>query len=146
VGLLADFFVATPDQALHYANQADEPDDGEEIHALLQPVEYKGFTSLELGTLWAILADVPWNAKTHMVEDTFYGEEGESWLNRFPDELTSLLAAASPDLLAKVCATWAATEELACDPQHISPVLADLQVLAKRAISESKSVHLWGCL
>lgn len=146
MGILADFFVATPDQALRYANWLDEPDEGEEIKALLRPVEYKGFTSLELGTLWAILAGVPWDVAKHMPEETYLGEEGESWLTPFPEELTSLLAEASPELLVDACTAWAKTEELACDPRHLSPVVADLQALAKRAMSEKKSVYLWGSL
>lgn len=146
MGIIAEFFVATPDQALRYANRRDDPDQGEEIESLLDPCEYNGITSLEIGTLWAILAGVEWDVDEHMPEDTFSGEADESWLNRFPPQLTAMLAGVSPERLAQACTAWAATEELDCDPQELSPILADLQKLAKRAIRENKSVYLWGCL
>jgi hypothetical protein len=146
VGMLADFFVATPAEALRYANRMEEPDDGESIRRLLEPLEYKGVTGLELGTLWAILDGVEWDVDKHMPEETFLGSDGESWLNRFPSDLTSLLAEASPDQLNKACDTWASTEEISCDPVALLPVLGELQGLAKRAVREDKSVYLWGCL
>ncbi len=146
MGMLADFFVATPEQATRYANRNDEPDEGEEITALLNPCEYKRFTGLELGTLWAILEGVPWEVGKHMPKDTVLGTEGESWLERLPDELTHLLSKATPEALAKAGSSWANTEELTCEPADLDPVLADLQRLAQQAILSGRSVYLWGCL
>jgi len=146
VGMIANFFVATPEQALRYANRRADPDQGEEIESLLRPCEYNGFTSLEIGTLWAILAGVPWDVDKHMPEDTFISESGEAWLNRFPPHLTAMLAGASAERLKQACQAWANTEELACDPKELSPILNDLQELAGQARRENKSIYLWGCL
>ncbi|MDR2187814.1 MAG: hypothetical protein LBE62_07135 [Azonexus sp.] len=143
MGLLADFFVATPEQAIQYANR--DPYE-EEIRALLNPCEYKGITGLELGMLWAILEDIEWDYDKHMPRDTVLGNEGEWWLERFPDKLTLLLAQATPERLATASVAWANTEELSCDPEDIQPMLADLQQLAKQAISRDIPVYLWGCL
>ncbi|MFT3736406.1 MAG: hypothetical protein QM776_15540 [Rhodocyclaceae bacterium] len=146
MGLLADFFVATPAEALRYANRLSEPDEGEEIEKLLAPAQYKGCTGLELGTLWAILEGKEWDVGKHMPEDVAVGDDEESWLYRFPDELTGLLAEADRDAIETAAITWAKTEELDCDPEDIKPVLADLQLLARDAISKHKAVYLWGCV
>lgn len=146
MGLLADFFVATPEQALRYAKQDAEADEGQEIRALLSPFEYKGFTGLEIGTLWAILEGSEWEVEKHMPESCFLGEESESWLEQFPAPLVQLLASASSEQLNSAADSWARTEELNRDPEEIKPVVADLQALSKRALAEGKSVFLWGCL
>jgi len=146
MGILADFFVATHEEAIRYANCHLESDEGEEIQSLLTPLEYKGFTGLEIGTLWAILEGVEWDVSRHMPESLFLGEENESWLERFPDELVQKLAAISPQQIESVASAWANTEELNCDPQDLQPVIVDLQQLSKRAINENKAVYLWGCL
>ena len=76
MGILADIFVATREDALHYETiflaEQKLPTD------CYERVEYKGFTGLEFGTLWAIMAGkhgiltiICWKYLTH-------GEEGET--------------------------------------------------------------------
>jgi hypothetical protein len=103
-------------------------------------------TDLTLGTLWAILEGVQWDVNKHMLESALIGEEGEFWLFRFPNDLTTLLAGASPEVLTKATNAWAKTEEMGWEPHEVSPVIDDLHGLAKRAIAEQKAVYLWGCL
>jgi hypothetical protein len=146
VGIIADFFVATPDQAERYANCFEDEDGGSGIRTLLRPCEWKGMTDLTLGTLWAILEGVQWDVNKHMLESALIGEEGEFWLFRFPNDLTTLLAGASPEVLTKATNAWAKTEEMGWEPHEVSPVIDDLHGLAKRAIAEQKAVYLWGCL
>jgi hypothetical protein len=146
VGIIADFFVATPAEAQRYANCFEDEDGGGAIRALLMPCEWKGITDLSVGTLWAILAGVDWDVKKHMLEAASIGPDGEFWLFRFPDELTSMLAQASPELRARASAAWAKTDEMGWEPQEVSPVVDDLHGLAKRALAEQKAVYLWGCL
>lgn len=146
MGIIADFIVATPAEAQHFATCFDDEDGGAGIRTLLRPCEWKGITDLSVGTFWAILAGVEWSVKEHMLETALIGEEGEFWLFRFPDVLTSLLAGASPELLTRASTAWAKTDEMGWEPQEITPVVDDLQGLAKRAIAEQKAVYLWGCL
>jgi hypothetical protein len=146
VGIIADFFVATPAEAERYATCFEDDDGGGGIRELLMAREWKGITDLSVGTLWAILAGVDWDVNKHMLEEALIGEEGEFWLFRFPDELTSLLAGASAELLASATGAWAKTDEMGWDPQELQPVVEDLHGLAKRAIAEQKAVYLWGCL
>ncbi len=146
MGLLADFFVATPEQALRYANRDADADEGEEIRALLSPLEYKRFTGLEIGMLWAILEGSEWEVGKHMPESCFLGEEGESWLEQFPSPLVQLLASASEEQVNSAASSWASTEELNCNPEDVKTVVVDLRALSIRALAEGKSVYLWGCL
>lgn len=146
MGILADFFVATPEDALRYSNRISEADEGESLDALLQPASYNGVTNLELGTLWAILERAPFDDARHVPEDDLADDDGESWLFRFPDELTALIAAASPEELKRAGEEWARSDELDCEPDLLSPLLADLQRLSKLARSNGKAVYLWGCV
>jgi len=148
MGMLADFFVATHDEALRYANRhLVDGDEAEAIHTLLSPCEWKGIAGLQVGILWALLEQVPWDVKKHRTQmERFDDDEREDWLEKFPDVLTALLANASTDLLSTAGAAWAKTEEMEWEPHEVSPVLADLQRLARRAQTEGKSIYLWGCL
>ena len=146
MGMLADFFVATRQDALHYAKRDADADEGEDIRIRLAPAEYKGFTGLEIGTLWAIFEGAEWEVDRHMPESLFLGEESASWLEEFPSELIQLLANATSEDVAKAASAWAITEELNCSPGDLAPVVADLQSLSRKAIAEGKAVYLWGCL
>lgn len=146
MGILADFFAATPEQATRYAHRFDEPDKGSAIKKLLAPKEYQGFTGLEMGTLWALLEGEPWDIDRHMLQEILLTHEGETWLERFPDALVQRLAHATPAQLAGVLVEWAKTEELACEPSELQPVLDDLQSLARDALNSGKFVYLWGSM
>ena len=147
MGVLADFFVATPEQAVQYFNCAsDDSSEAERIRNMLNPVERTGITSLELGTLWAILAGVDFDDTVHVPEDTCVDEDGESWLNELPQGLLSLLVNLSPERLETVGAQWARTEEIDGDPIVLAELITDLQNLAKAAMREKKSVYLCGSL
>ncbi|MET3379229.1 MULTISPECIES: hypothetical protein [Variovorax] len=146
MGILSDFFVASPEEALRYANRIEEPDEGDEIEELLEPVQYKRFTDIEITTLWAIMEGKEWDVDRHMLEYVELGEDNDAWLNRFPDELTTLLTQVDSASLAPVLERWANTEELACEPTELHPVMEDLRRLAAEALARNKSVYLWGCL
>lgn len=146
MGLIADFFIAGPVEAIRYANRIEDPDEGEEIELLLNPLQFNGITDLEIGTLWAILERREWDIEKHMPEDIYVGEDGESWLHRFPDELTILLANSSADGLESASEQWAKTEEIDCNAADLRPLLNDLQSLARQAATTGQSIYLWGCL
>jgi hypothetical protein len=141
MGILADFFVATPADALEYESllMAQEP-----LPESFFRAEYKGFTSLELGFLWAILEQTEWDVAKHGLEHVAHGEEGETWLERFPEEFVGFLAALTNETV--IAERWAEHEELACGASDLIPVLLDLQRLAIQARDSQKSMYLWGSL
>jgi hypothetical protein len=147
MGILADIFVATPEAANDYAASQLR---GRPAHiAKYQPAEYKGLTSLEFGTLWALIAGVEWDAKKHMLEEVSYGEGNESWLCRFPPPLVELLAGLSDPDMERYAAAWAQTEELAMSGAtagDVRPIVVDLRRLALAAKSSGRGMYLWGSL
>jgi len=144
MGILADLFIATLDEARAYeAAQSNRP----ALIAKYQPAEYKQLTFLEFGTLWAILADEPWDLDKHGLETIYLQDEGESWLYRFPDGLVSLLAGLTDERLEQAVAAWAQTEELeSWSAAELRPVVADLRRLARHSSQTGKGQFLWGSL
>jgi hypothetical protein len=117
VGILADLFVATRDDALRYEEAQDSPEFEPERYEIAQ---YGGVTSLEFGTLWAILEGAPWNVERHMLTNLAHGEGGETWLDEFPAEYVALLAASDEASLVSAADAWGNIDELQCSgpPPH----------------------------
>ncbi len=143
MGILADFFAAEPADAERYEalmlDQAVPP----EFHA----VQYKGLTSLELETLWAIAESRAWSAQEDTLE--FIGDDksdAESWLFRFPERFVDVLAAMSATDLKRAAAEWGATEEIELPAEEVAPILRDLVELAKYARATKRGLYLWGSL
>lgn len=139
MGLLADFIVATETEARSYEGDATFP---ERYRAQL-----RGFTEIELGTLYHIAQGKP------VAEDTLYDfyvirsvDGGERMTTEVIPDLVNHLAAASDADLAAWAKEWCQTEELLCDAGDVLPVLEDLRRLSKLAVSERKSVYLWNCV
>jgi hypothetical protein len=144
MSILADFFVATSDDAHKYATPASFRDGA--LIAKVAPAAYKGFTTVEIGMLWAILAREEWNVPRHdLVDESLEGEE-ESWLFRFPQPLVQLLGTATENELSLANEQWARTEELKCSPSDLLPVTLDLQRLARKSAATGNPMYLWGSL
>lgn len=144
MGLLCDLIVADKDAALSYASKASQgaPDRADGLTVR----EFKGLTSLEFGTLWAILERREWDVDRHMLIDVAFGEGNESWLHEFQGEYVALLAALDADAMQVAAQQWAATEELACDAEAIVPVVQALTDLSREAIAQRKGLYMWGSL
>lgn len=141
MSILADLFVASAEDARQYAM----PDFHQSIKARLIPAEYKGLTTLELGTFWALLEGSAWSPERHdFIDESIEGDDG-SWLYRFPKSLVHLLATASETRLAEARTEWAATDEISGTPEGLEPLVSDLRKLAQRAQQAGLSLYLWGC-
>jgi hypothetical protein len=139
MGLLADFYVSTDDDAVSYDDSPSLPDSDRAQHT--------GITHLELSTLWAILQEREWDVTT-MDEFRCLLERdgGERLIHRFPAALVAQLATSDAGTLRLAAAAWAQTEELSCDPSDIQPVVDDLMRLARRAQETGKSLFVWNCV
>jgi hypothetical protein len=144
VGLLADFFVSTPEDALQYGAfvQHGRPVPPDRF----QLASYKNFTPLALEMLWAILLDEQWNEKRHSLEHVSHTEGGESWLLRFPDELVQRLSNLKGEDLGRVADAWVGPREVPGNSDELLPVLQDLNQLSIQAQINSKNLYLWGSL
>jgi hypothetical protein len=144
VGLLADFVVAAPEEALQYASLLGSgkplPPDR------FQRAAYKNFTPLALGMLWAILRHEKWDARRHRLEHVFHTEDGESWLERFPDELVRLISVLDDTSASQAADAWARADEVPGNSDELRPVLGDLKQLATQARTSGQSLYLCGSL
>ncbi len=144
MGLLCDLFVTTPEEALGY--EASVPLDRDARLKKYSPAELKGLTTLEFGTLWAILAGEEWDVSKHMLIDVAFGEGNETWLHRFQDEYVDLLSRLDEKAIVAASQAWSQTEELSCSPDDIRPVVGTLVRLSQEAISKNKGLYMWGSL
>ncbi len=141
MSIIADLFVASPDDAPAYEERfdADPPDPRFDVR------RFKGFTQLELEVLWSMLAGEEWSPERHTLESV--GEPAESrWLVRFPDRFVELLAALGPAELPQLASKWGAIEELSASGDEMKPVLDGLTALARSAKKSDKALFLWGSL
>jgi hypothetical protein len=140
MGILADIFVSTEGDALLYDPLTGRPADRYDV------VQYKHFTGLEFGTLWAIIDGEKWDVKRHKLRHISHGDEGEQRLEAFPAELVAKLAALPVDDLDGLATKWGKTDELRCDGETLLPVLVDLRRLANAAQASGRGMYLWGSL
>lgn len=143
MGILADFIVAAPEDALDYGTLVRE---GRPVSPdRFQRAEYKNITPLALGMLWAILRHEKWDVKRHRLEDVWHADNGEEWLFRFPDELTELLAALGEAAINADAHAWVG-REVPGNADELKPVLRDLKELANQAQQQCRNLYLWGSL
>lgn len=146
MGILGDILVATEQDALAYDASLEFR---KSPTAAITVVYYKSFTGLEFGTLWALASGEPFEMRRHKLRHISHGDEGERWLEAFPEELVAVLSALPEAELASLAARWAATDELRLShmlPEHAEPVVRDLRRLAAQARHEGKGMYLWGSL
>jgi len=140
MGMLCDIFVSTPEMALRYESMLEEEKPRDDFVV----AEWKGLTSLEFGTLWALIESKEFDPQRHGLEAL--SGQGESWLYRFPSDLVNSLASLDSERLQAVSAAWAATEELQWPTEDAEEVLESLAKLAKLALKTGRGLFHWGCL
>lgn len=141
MGLLAEFFIATPEQAVAYG--AGQRQSG--IMAAEDIAAYGDLIEIHIEQLWAILAQRPFIFGRPPL-NAFDDGEGETWLVGFPDELVQLLVQLNDERLVQVQQLWAQSEDMSCEPGQLGPVLVDLRRLAQQALAQDKGLYLWGSL
>jgi hypothetical protein len=140
MGILSDIFVSTPADAAKY----DELMESERIDSRFEVASYKNLTTLEFGTLWAILTGQTFDMDKHNLDPL--ADEEESWLHRFPEPYVKLLAGLTSVQIKTASVAWAATEELEADPADMEEIIVDIAKLARHAMLPGKGLYLWNCL
>ena len=144
MGIIADFFIATPADALAY--EASLSNRAASIEKY-QPAEYRNLTGLEFGILWAMLEEEQWSIDKHSLVQVHFGDDGETWLMLFPEPLVSVLAAIDDSQLPDIAKRWSEIEELSFwTPKDTLDVLKDVRGLALRSQETGTGLYLWGSL
>jgi hypothetical protein len=144
LGILTDLLVASSSDALLYNESAETRESPPPDR--FERVEYKHFTGLEFGTLWAIMDGAKWDVHRHTLRHITHGDEGESWLEEFPAALVATLAALDDSRVAGLAEAWGETDELKWMSGGLDEVIANLVRLARMTEREGKGLFLWGAL
>ena len=136
MGLLADIYLAKDDaEALTYDSAPDTFPDR---------LQFKGFTELQLSTLWAALRGVKWDVKSlRQFINVFHTDGGERLICRLPAAMLSELAKLTPEQVSATAEKWAATAEMRCKPADSHSIVESLIVSARKAKETNQSVYLW---
>jgi hypothetical protein len=138
MSLLSDIYVSRDDEAVKYDTVPA---------TFAERAHYNGMTPLELSTLWAIMRGVEWDDSTM---DDFVCllqiGSGERLIHRFPVAMLAALGQLTQDRVRDVTAKWAATDELACTPADIQPVVEEMVRLARSATASGRGLYLWNCV
>lgn len=139
MSLLADIFLAHNDEdALRYNSEPASFGDRE---------QYTGFTVLELSTLWAVMQSVEWDE--HILDEfaTVFQESGVGhWVHLIPAAMSLELTRMTPEQLTLAAAKWASTDEMACEPSDVLPIVEGLIRLAKKGRATDQSIYFRGSL
>ena len=144
MGLLADIFVSTADDATKYEeyllSDAGLPPDRYAV------ADYRNLTRVEFGALWAVLSNEEWDVDRHRLTPVSRSENGETCLDEFPSDLLQKLTSLEPGTEQDVLRAWAQTDKRNCPPGELAQILSDLQRLAKIARASGRGMYLWGSL
>lgn len=139
MGLLAELYIASDDQqALKYDASPDISPDRR---------QYRGFTALELSTLWAIMQGTAWDVALMDEFPELLGvESGERLVHRLPRPMIEASARMTQAGVSTSSKEWASTDELRCKPSDVQPIIEDLIQLSGKASASGRAVYLWNCV
>ncbi len=136
MGLLSDFFIATPGVAQVYEGSGLPPHD---------VCSVGGITPLEVAAMVSALRGVDDDPSIEDELESLGGGEDGPWLMSVPRDMVDLLVAVEdarvPELSAKVAGTVSADGPLPDDT--FEPMLGELVVLARRAKATGKGMYFW---
>jgi hypothetical protein len=139
MSLLAELYLSKDDQeATKYDSQPELFKDRE---------QYSSFTELELSTLWAKMRGVDFDVNSvDGPRQIFVVDDGERIIHRLPAAMTIDLAGLTPEQISTAAIKWARTDELACEPSEVQPIIEGLVRLAKNASATQRNIYLWNCV
>lgn len=138
MSVLSEIYISRETEALKYDITPD---------IFADRAQFTGITPLEISTLWAIIRGDAWEVT--MMRDfpcLLQVGGGERLVHSFPAAMVSALGQLTNDQIQDVSAKWAATEELACAPSDIQPVVAEMARLARAAASSGRGLFIWNCV
>jgi hypothetical protein len=144
MGMLTDFFVASDEDAGAYESRllADDESSEDDLRSL-ERVEHKGLTGIELGALWALLADKKFSYPEFGLQVGPMTEESEGILEAFPSDFTRRLAQLPQGSIPGLSTGWADVDGVPHEADELVPILQDLKRLAQAAQSTGRSLYMW---
>ena len=139
MGLLSDFYLSTPETAVHYDANRDA------FSGMRH--KFERITDVELSILWSILRDEEWDSDLlDHFEMVFEAGGGERIIIQLPAEFIDTVVQLPVDLIGEAAEVWADTEELQCEASDVQPVIEALASLGAQAKENNENVYLWICV
>lgn len=139
-------FVASSTDAARYDqivnSGAWEDEEEDPSLPILERAEHKGFTGIELSTLWALIEGDESSAKHNLIMGPM-NEESEAIVEQVPLAFVEHLARMTDAQITAHSGAWAGVEGVRHEPEHLSEVLTDLRRLAGSALSARKNIYIW---
>ncbi len=142
MGILTDFFIATPDEL---ANLEDASSPAQQLQGILA----KRVDQVKIAKLDGILRGVPFTDSLRSLELIKEASEDGPWTTTIPPQLTAALAALTDDQAVLTAQQWATAEEFAADlwtPADVADFLSQLRALARSAVATRREMYHWLCL
>jgi hypothetical protein len=140
MGMLSDFFVASPSDAVTYTEDTPFP--------AADCCQYKDLSPLQGAQILAVIRGVPYDVSL-LHEFPLVHEAGEDgpWTVKIPDDMTAALAHLKESDVGSQALAWsgATKEELNWDASDFEPIVRDLIKLAYAAQESGKSLFLCNC-
>jgi len=140
MGVLSDFFIADATAAPSYNGRSDFPPE--------DVCRFKRITPLEAAGVLSVLRGG--GDRIEMLDEfpALTPEDAEEWVTGIPPDMTQALAQLDAVRIedAAVACARATSEELGWSPEDFNEVLAQLCVLARRAMKKGKAMYLWNSL
>jgi hypothetical protein len=149
MGILTDYFVATPERAVTLAARGPHGAD-------VPKLELKGVDPAVLGsTLWAVIEGAPvrepysapfdldrYDAVAEYVADS---DEDSHLLVQLDDDFVRVLATLPDERVAPVAASWATAEEWGgpLEPGTLDGLVLELRALAREVRSPDQHLYVW---
>jgi hypothetical protein len=138
MGVLADIYISRNDEARGYDKTPDR---------FANRAQYKGFTPLELSTLWSLMRGTEWDiALMEEFPCLLQVDGGERLIHGLPATMISDLSRLTPEQIATLSPKWAGTEELCWSPDDAREVIESLVRLARDATESGRGLYLWNCV
>ena len=139
MSLLADIYISRDDaEAVRYDTDPATFGDRE---------QFKSITILEISTLWSLMRGIEWDANLlDQFPCVLEIHNGERLIHRLPQEMAANLASLTPEEAFTAASKWAVTEELACEPGEVQPIIDGLVRLARKSSATGQRIYFWNCV
>ncbi len=139
MGVLTDYFAATPNEAASCATR------GPVVTSLPQVALKFVDPAVILGRLWAHIEAVPFSDSHYGNGELLTSGEEGPWLTRIKDGCTAAIAAIPDDRLLPIADQWRAAEEWVgdWDSQGLAGVVVDLRSVARAAVETGRNMYCW---
>jgi hypothetical protein len=97
--------------------------------------------------LWAITQKKEWDdGMMDAFAEVLIVDGGQRLIYQVPTAAVERFAGLSKTEIDAAAAAWSQTEELACDPEDVRPVIQQLARLSKRGLETNRNLYLWICV